>query len=504
MLPIIAGLVVGFLRSMELGNRWHGPPDVILSAHSSKEKLSIKSGFVASLSAVISISAGGSVGQYGPLVHFGATLGANIKEFFKTFGDYQVFIGAGVAAAISSGFGAPIAGLIFSREVILRHQSLASFAPILVSSMIAYLISKFLFGIDPILETNFGGISDIKEFPALVATGVVAGFVSVIYMNGLTHPKFFPNTNYIKPYFQPAIAALICTIVGIFIPEAIGLGTETIKDLLVAKISWENALIFLIAKLFLTIICIRLGLIGGVFAPALFLGACTGLVIGVFIKVILPDTNVALYAVSAMAAIGSCVIGGPVANMMIVFELTTDYQATLAAGISIVFASIISFKLIGQSVFDRVLFNRNIDLKIGRDHLLLNEKIIDEIKQNKFCKITKDIPIKKAIDIMASKNYSEAYFIDEQGRLSKKIEIAKLIKIVNKNLPLSKLKRNKFLKIYNYETVLRTINVCKDFVGESIPIVDKDERIVGVISESDLFKTFLEASETVHKLEAKD
>ena len=121
-----------------------------------------------------------------------------------------------------------------------------------------------------------------------------------------------------------------------------------------------------------------------------------------------------------MAAIGSCVIGGPVANMMIVFELTTDYQATLAAGISIVFASIISFKLIGQSVFDRVLFNRNIDLKIGRDHLLLNEKIIDEIKQNKFCKITKDIPIKKAIDIMASKNYSEAYFIDEQGRLSKK------------------------------------------------------------------------------------
>ena len=85
----------------------------------------------------------------------------------------------------------------------------------------------------------------------------------------------------------------------------------------------------------------------------------------IFIKVILPDTNVALYAVSAMAAIGSCVIGGPVANMMIVFELTTDYQATLAAGISIVFASIISFKLIGQSVFDRVLFNRNIINKIG-------------------------------------------------------------------------------------------------------------------------------------------
>ena len=93
MLPIIAGLVVGFLRSMELGNRWHGPPDVILSAHSSKEKLSIKSGFVASLSAVISISAGGSVGQYGPLVHFGATLGANSTIIKSVKSNNNTFVG---------------------------------------------------------------------------------------------------------------------------------------------------------------------------------------------------------------------------------------------------------------------------------------------------------------------------------------------------------------------------------------------------------------------------
>ena len=71
--------------------------------------------------------------------------------------------------------------------------------------MIAYLISKFLFGIDPILETNFGGISDIKEFPALVATGVVAGFVSVIYMNGLTHPKFFLIQIILNLIFNPQL-----------------------------------------------------------------------------------------------------------------------------------------------------------------------------------------------------------------------------------------------------------------------------------------------------------
>ena len=502
--PALAGLVVGLLRKLELGNRWHGPPDVILSAHSSKEKLSIKSGFIASFSAIISISAGGSVGQYGPLVHFGATIGANIKSFFKSVGDYQVYLGAGVAAAISSGFGAPIAGLIFSREVILRHQSLASFAPILVSSIIAYLISKFFFGIDSILATDIGEISSIKEFPALVITGIVAGLISVLYMNGLTHKNFFPKITFLKLHYQPILAALICSIVGIFIPEAIGLGTETIKNLLLAKISWENAILFLVTKLLLTVICIRLGLVGGVFAPALFLGACTGLAMGVLIKLFLPETNIILYTVSAMAAIGSCVIGGPVANMMIIFELTKDYQATIAAGISIVFASLISFRLIGQSVFDKVLLNRDFDLKIGRDHLLLKEKKIKEIVQNKYCKILGDLSISEVIKKMVVTNYSEAYLVNKNGKLINKFELTKLLREKNQKKKVLNLKKNQFLKIPDENDILSTIKICENFIGESIPIIDKNSKLVGVVSESDMFKIFLKTSEMVHKIEAKD
>ena len=174
-----------------------------------------------------------------------------------------------------------------------------------------------------------------------------------------------------------------------------------------------------------------MGLVGGVFAPALFLGACTGVLVGVFIKTILPDTNIILYAISAMAAVGSCVIGGPVANMMIVFELTQDYQATLAAGISIVFASIISFKLIGQSVFDKVLLNRKIDLKIGRDHLFLMEKKVEEIMQKKSCNIIGDLQIKSAVNKMIKEGYSESYHLDKYGKLINKFELTYLLGLKN-------------------------------------------------------------------------
>ena len=81
--PFLVGLLVGYLRKYAFDSRWHGPPDVILAVHSEKKPLDIKSGFLTSFSSILSISAGGSVGQYGPLVHFGATIGAELNQLFK-------------------------------------------------------------------------------------------------------------------------------------------------------------------------------------------------------------------------------------------------------------------------------------------------------------------------------------------------------------------------------------------------------------------------------------
>ena len=107
-MPFLVGLIVGCIRKYASDSRWHGPPDVILAAHSENNPLDIKSGFLTSFSSILSISAGGSVGQYGPLVHFGATIGAEINDLFRNKASYEILIGAGVASAISSGFGAPL------------------------------------------------------------------------------------------------------------------------------------------------------------------------------------------------------------------------------------------------------------------------------------------------------------------------------------------------------------------------------------------------------------
>ncbi len=504
LIPSLVGLLVGCLRKYALDSRWHGPPDVILAVHSEKKPLDIKSGFLTSFSSILSISVGGSVGQYGPLVHFGATIGAEINNLFKRKGQYQMLIGAGVAAAISSGFGAPLAGLIFAREVILRHQSLASFAPILVASVVSYIFTKNVFGIEPIFSSPVGEITSFYDFPFFILAGLACGLISIIYMRGLTHPKFFPDISKINPILQPALAGMLCGVFAIFLPEVIGLGTETIRQMISGNVALMSAVFFLIFKLLLTVICLRMGLIGGVFAPALFLGACIGIILGFGFQNISPTLNLNLLTVSSMAAFASCVIGGPMANMMIILELTSDYQATVAAGVSIVFASIISYKIIGQSVFDKVLANKKIDLRLGRENIKLQQIPISEIAHQDYCALKPEQTITQAINTLVKAKKSEGYLTDQNGKLLGKFDLPILLDQKNKNLNIIKMPVGSFLKLHHTDDILGCIEKCKDFVGESIPIIRNDSVLYGIVSEGDLFQIFLKVVKEEKEMENKD
>ena len=132
-----AALVVVFIRTTLGVVKWAGPADAMYAAHQINEPLDIKRGFASTLAAFTSASGGASVGQYGPLVHFGATMGVWVKRFLTSRLSHDVYLGCGVAAAISAGFNAPIAGVVFAHEAVLRHFSLRAIAPIAVASVTA-------------------------------------------------------------------------------------------------------------------------------------------------------------------------------------------------------------------------------------------------------------------------------------------------------------------------------------------------------------------------------
>ena len=212
--------------------------------------------------------------------------------------------------------------------------------------------------------------------------------------------------------------------------------------------------------------------------------------------------GVFLIILSSMSALGSCIIGGPIANVLIVFELTSNYQAALSAGVCIVVATIVSSQLIGQSTFDQLLNNRKIDITVGRDILFLQRKKIKEIVDKNFLKLDGEIKVRQAIEEFKKMKCSEGYYIAKDNKLLGKISLPILLSYKMEE-KIKDIKKSKFLKVYEEEDLSKVIEKCKDFVGESIPVIDKKGKIIGIFSENDLFISYLEAEEFRADIETK-
>ena len=201
----------------------------------------------------------------------------------------------------------------------------------------------------------------------------------------------------------------------------------------------------------------------------------------------MPDLNYSLFAVAGLAAMASSVIGGPISTLLIVFELTSDYQVALGAGISVCFANLISSKLYGRSAFDQILLNRKIDIQLGRDNLHLKSISIKSILKNDYIRLAPEHSVQNMIKILSEGNSSEGYIISPKGKLIGKVFLPNLLLLNDKNHAPDKSVYSNFLSINENNNVLEAIELIKDFVGESVPIIDEHNNLKGIITESDLF-----------------
>ena len=182
---IFAAFSIIYVRKIFGLDRFYGPADSIYAAHRSDNELDVRRGLGSTLSAFISASGGASVGQYGPLVHFGATMGSYLKQISKSNIPTDIFLGCGVAGAISAGFNAPIAGILFAHSAIIRHFSLKAVAPIAVSSLVAASFSQYFFGNNVAFEISSLPPNLISVIPLALVMGPIFGLISIIFMNSI-------------------------------------------------------------------------------------------------------------------------------------------------------------------------------------------------------------------------------------------------------------------------------------------------------------------------------
>ena len=498
---LLAAALLLVVRRLFHITRWHGPADSIYAAHRTDNELDVRAGFGSTLAAFISASGGASVGQYGPLVHFGATMGSFLRQMTGGVLTTDVFIGCGVAGAIAAGFNAPIAGLVFAHEAILRHFSMRAIAPIAIASISAVWFSDRLFDVAPLFTMDSSGFDMTQMLPSALVAGPVFGIVAVLFMLAIRHAARFAATSGWSPAKLLFTAAIITGLVGTAVPEVLGLGTGPLARVLEGGFDVKFLLVLLVLKLVLTALCIGFGMLGGVFSPALFVGATAGAICGRIISSLGFIGAAPTLAICGMAAVASAVIGAPVSGVVIILEMTMSYEFALAAMLSIVVAIMVSNLLFGHSFFDRQLLDRGIDVAQGRGHIEMMETPVVSIVDTGFPKAHPEAQSGEVVKLLADADATEAYLIDEKGLFSGKVGLHDLIAVPAKARIIDLADATPIL-IKHDASLQQAIEVASRFVGESIPVVNLDTgEMLGIVTEADLFQLYLSLQTRIADLE---
>ena len=497
----LASLIVCFLIKLKNIDRWHGPADTIYAAHQKKGILDTEKGFLSTIAAFVSISGGASVGIYGPLVHFGGTLGAYLRrrKFMPSI-PHDIIIGSGVAAAISAGFGSPLAGILFAHEVVLRHFSMKAITSIALSSITASVVANEIGLVEPPYRFEEILFDLTSALPGLILVGFATGITGLIFMNGLLLSGKIAKNSGLKSYYNPIIPGLLCGIVGCFMPEVLGLGITPVLEMITTPNVLMFMLLLLFFKLVLTSLCIGFGLFGGVFSPSIFLGAAVGAIIFHIPFLGINPSLQSVFVVGGMAALSSSVIGAPITAIVLILELTGSYKFAIASIFPIVISTLITYLTFGSSFFDKQLLLRGIFMSFGREQIMLSQQSILKYCNNDFISFEKNITISEAITIFKKKKSTEGYFIDKDRKFLGKLRLIDIIG-VKKNICYVHREKNP-LTIDENSNVNEVIKTLSNFVGESVPIIDKKNNILlGIISENDVLNSYSEISSEIRSIE---
>jgi len=503
LVPTLGGLIVGLAhRHLSPAGRPLGPPDVIEAVQFHKPLPGLRSGLISTGTAALSLGAGASVGQYGPMVYLGAIFGGFARRLRLGVPDLaSIAIGCGVAAAISTAFNAPIAGVLFAHEVVLRHYATRAFAPVTVASVTGYFVANVIFERPALFRIESPGIAHGYEFVLVAVLGLLVAAGAIVFMRLLL--AIGPSlARWIKrPELRTAMAGLAVGLTALALPDVLGIGTSTLRFATIdGAFGLSEVIVLIAAKTVLTALCIGAGFSGGAFSPSLLIGS----LIGVFFWIVasgiagVPSSGAAIYAICGMMGFASAVIGAPLTCILIVFELTRNYDVTIAAMVAVVFSNLVSHRAFGRSLFDVQLARRGIDFSLGRDHAHLAAlKVADYLQPEAVTASADDTPSDVA-DRLSEQGWREAFVLDQDGgllgvftpgtdhratRIGPQIVPARLI-------------------FHDTTDLAEAMERLRGFVGDAVPVVSGESgKYLGAVSEADLVSAWLDESERLRREE---
>jgi len=326
--------------------------------------LTLRGFFLQFFGAAVAIISGHSVGREGPNVFLGAASGSLLGQFLTLPNNsIRTLVGCGTAAGIAASFDTPLAGVMFALEVVMMEYTLATFLPIIFAAGSATMISIFAFGSEPAFVIPHIQQGALVELPLVVLLGLLAGTMSALFIHLLQtvahKSKSFGFSSRLM------LAGVIVGLIAAMMPGVMGIGYDTVSQMLAGEIALNLLLLLLLFKLLATAASIGLGIPGGVIGPALFLGACLGGSFGIIVNLLFPQlqTDAAFYSLLGMGAVMGASLQAPLAALTAMMELTHSPQIIMPGMIAIVVANLTASEVFRKkSLFLSVLEASEVDV----------------------------------------------------------------------------------------------------------------------------------------------
>ena len=510
-IPALGGAIVGplvyyFAREA----KGHGVPEVMEALELRGGKIRPRVVLVKSLASSVCIASGGSVGREGPIAQIGSALGSLIGQLLKLSEDrVRTLVACGAAGGIAATFNAPIAGAVFALEVLLRRFGSVYFGAVVISAVTADVIAHYFEGDSRTFLTP----EYTMQSPWELLLYTLMGFIAALAAVGFSRLLYFSEDIWclirIPEPAKPLLGGILLGLLGIIsyqidgFPRIFGVGYETIENTLFSQLTLQVTFGLLLLKLVATTLTLGSGGSGGIFAPSLFMGAMLGASFGQIAHTIFPEIVApsGAYALVGMAAFFGGAAHAPITAILILFEMTGDYQIILPLMLSTVLSTIVSRNLSPDSIYTLKLKRRGVELSQDTQAIDLMQGVTAEIAMN--CEtdaVSSDMSLIELMSTFSSTHYHALPVVQNETELVGLITINELDHVRSKGTLESKTIAD-ILTINNPATILPHQPVWMalrhlEAQGEGcVPVVSESGKniLLGVLRRIDIIRAYNKA-----------
>ena len=506
-----------FIKYVVKDNISHGITRVLYAISTKQSRLKGHNCWASVVASSITIGFGGSVGAEAPIVLTGSAIGSNLAKLFKMDArTAMLLVGCGATAAISGIFKAPIAGLVFTLEVLMLDLTMASLLPILIASVTATCFSYIFVGSESLFSYHMDSAWDIQRVPPYIILGVFCGIVGLYFMRTMTAcENMFANMKR-HPYLKLALGGLTLSVLIFFFPSLYGEGYNMVNIFLDGKTvaDWEQVMngsmfyghsnllvvyvgLVVFTKVFATSATNGAGGCGGTFAPALFIGGFSGFFFARIwniyqLGVYAPEKN---FALMGMAGVMAGVMQAPLTGIFLIAELTAGYQLFIPLMIVCICAYLTINIFEQHSIYGMRLAREGKLLTHHTDQAILTLMSLDSIIDRQFTSVDPDMQLGKLINAISKSHTSFLPVLDNAGTLLGEIDITKIRHIMFRS------------ELYNRFTVKdimtpvpstlvredKMIDVMRKFEKANcnfLPVVDVNGHLEGYVSRTRMYSMY--------------